>query len=63
MAKKKKPGPQQAPPAPEAGPAQPPPDNPLLRHADEVEDKNAKEMALERLKALEELKQAERRQK
>ena len=62
MAKKKGPGPQPAAPAPQPVPAQPPPDNPLLRHAAEVEDKNAKEMALERLKALEQMKQAERRQ-
>jgi len=62
MARKKDSQPKQAPPPPHGSPAQPPPDNPLLRHSADEEDQNTRELALQRLKALEQMKQAERGQ-
>jgi hypothetical protein len=59
--KKQKPEPTSA-PVPEvpaqATPAHPPVDNPLLRHMSEAEDRNARECALQRLKALEAMNRA-----
>jgi hypothetical protein len=43
------------PPAPAAGPAQPPADNPQLRHAAGARALSGREEALQRLRALEQL--------